>query len=200
MNAFTQAISPPLHSQAATKPRNTPDRRHRLRLRPSLPVARSSLSGGEPVTSRRGIAASTLALGLLAALSPAGAARAESWGTRSFLIERFFQPGLSPEDAAARIRQTAEGLHDLRGMLDTMSWRYVIFYIRLKSAYLSQDLKNAATTLPEGRRRAYVSKANELVDNMAEFDYYVRTPKVYESYLFYEKTLKSIDDLVEMLA
>jgi len=33
-----------------------------------------------------------------------------------------------------------------------------------------------------------------------QFDYYVRTPKVYESYLFYEKTLKSIDDLVEMLA
>ncbi|KAL3731672.1 hypothetical protein ACJRO7_028536 [Eucalyptus globulus] len=199
MNAFTQSTSPPLHSQATTKPRLTHDRPHRLRLclRPSLPVVRSSLSGGEPGASRRGAVASTLALGLLTA---AGAARAESWGTRSFLIERFFQPGLSPEDAAARIRQTAEGLHDLRHMLDTMSWRYVIFYIRLKSAYLSQDLKNVASTLPEGRRRAYVSKANELVDNMAEFDYYVRTPKVYESYLFYEKTLKSIDDLVEMLA
>lgn len=33
-----------------------------------------------------------------------------------------------------------------------------------------------------------------------QFDYYVRTPKVYESYLYYEKTLKSIDDLVAMLA
>ncbi|KAI3429171.1 uncharacterized protein J3R85_008593 [Psidium guajava] len=192
MNAFTRATSPPLHSQTTAKPR------HNHRLRPSLPVVRSSLSGGGPVADRRGIVASTLGLGLLAAAAPG--ARAESWGTRSFLLERFFQPGLSPEDAAARIRQTAEGLHDLRGMLDTMSWRYVIFYIRLKSAYLSQDLKNAAATLPEGRRRAYVSKANELVDNMAEFDYYVRTPKVYESYLFYEKTLKSIDDLVEMLA
>lgn len=85
-------------------------------------------------------------------------------------------------------------------MLETMSWRYVIFYIRLKSAYLSQDLKNAMTTLPESRRRSYANKANELVDNMAEFDYYVRTPKVYESYLYYEKTLKSIDDLVAMLA
>lgn len=100
----------------------------------------------------------------------------------------------------ARIRQTAEGLHSIRHMLETMSWRYVIFYIRLKSAYLSQDLKNAMTTLPESRRRSYANKANELVDNMAEFDYYVRTPKVYESYLYYEKTLKSIDDLVAMLA
>lgn len=33
-----------------------------------------------------------------------------------------------------------------------------------------------------------------------QFDYYVRTPKVYESYLYYEKTLKSIDDLVAVLA
>ncbi|KAI6676856.1 hypothetical protein NL676_037652 [Syzygium grande] len=201
MSAFTRAASPPLHSHTAAKPRHAAHA-HGHPLRPSLPVARSPPllpPGGEPAAGRRGIAASALALGLLAAAAAPGA-RAESWGTRSFLIERFFQPGLSPEDAAARIRQTAEGLHDLRGMLDTMSWRYVIFYIRLKSAYLSQDLKNAAATLPEGRRRAYVSKANELVDNMAEFDYYVRTPKVYESYLFYEKTLKSIDDLVEMLA
>lgn len=166
MNAFTRATSPPLHSQTTAKPRHT------HRLRPSLPVVRSSLSGGEPVADRRGIVASTLGLGLGLLAAAAPGARAESWGTRSFLLERFFQPGLSPEDAAARIRQTAEGLHDLRGMLDTMSWRYVIFYIRLKSAYLSQDLKNAAATLPEGRRRAYVSKANELVDNMAE----VRAP------------------------
>lgn len=68
-------------------------------------------------------------------------------GTRSFLLERFFQP----EDAVARIRQTAEGLYSLRDMLDTMAWRYVIFYIRQKSAYLSQALKNAATTLLAAR-------------------------------------------------
>lgn len=125
---------------------------------------------------------------------------AENWGTRSFIRERFFEPGLSPEDAVARIKQTAEGLHSIRDMLEAMAWRYVIFYIRLKSAYLSQDLKNAATLVPDVRRQEYVKTANELVNNMTEFDYYVRTPKVYESYLYYEKTLKSIDDLVAMLA
>ncbi|KAI3878624.1 hypothetical protein MKW98_027929 [Papaver atlanticum] len=119
---------------------------------------------------------------------------------RSFIKERFFELGLSREDAVERIRQTAEGLHSIREMLDTMSWRYVIFYIRLKQAYLSQDLKNAITTLLESSRKAYVNKANKLVDNMAEFDAYVRTPKVYESYLYYEKTMKSLDDLVELLA
>jgi len=30
-----------------------------------------------------------------------------------------------------------------------------------------------------------------------QFDRFVRTPKVYESYLFYEKTLKSLDDVAE---
>jgi len=95
-------------------------------------------------------------------------ALAQNWGTRSFIREHFFGPGLSPEDAVARIRQTAEGLHSIRDMLETMSWRYVIFYIRLKQAYLSQDLKNAITTLPDGRRDDYVKTANELVDNMLE--------------------------------
>ncbi|CBI31938.3 hypothetical protein VitviT2T_000988 [Vitis vinifera] len=165
---------------------------------PSLPATRASLSGEETPILRRRIVSTLLATSL--ALHGTPLALAENWGTRSFLKERFFEPGLSPEDAVARIRQTAEGLHSIRHMLETMSWRYVIFYIRLKSAYLSQDLKNAMTTLPESRRRSYANKANELVDNMAEFDYYVRTPKVYESYLYYEKTLKSIDDLVAMLA
>ena len=77
-------------------------------------------------------------------------------------------PGLSPEDAAARIKQTSEGLHSMRDMLENMSWRYVMFYIRLKQAYLSQDLKNAMSTLPQGRKEVYVKTANELVDNMAE--------------------------------
>ncbi|KAG7591613.1 PsbQ-like domain superfamily [Arabidopsis thaliana x Arabidopsis arenosa] len=124
----------------------------------------------------------------------------EKWGTRSFIKEKYFMPGLSPEDAAARIKQTAEGLRDMREMLEHMSWRYVIFYIRLKQAYLSQDLTNAMNILPENRRNDYVQAANELVENMSELDYYVRTPKVYESYLYYEKTLKSIDNVVELLA
>ncbi|KAI9126389.1 hypothetical protein K1719_002810 [Acacia pycnantha] len=119
---------------------------------------------------------------------------------RSFLREHFFELGLSPEDSVARIKQTAEGLHSMREMLENMSWRYVIFYIRLKAAYLDQDLKTVMATLPQGLRKDYVKVANELVDNMAELDRYVRSPKVYESYLYYERTLKSIDDLVAMLA
>lgn len=98
-------------------------------------------------------------------------ALAESWGTRSFIKERFFEPGLSPEDAVARIRQTREGLHSIRNMLETMSWRYVLFYIRLKAAYLSQDLKNALSMVPDTRKGSYVKAANELVDNMSEVSF-----------------------------
>ncbi|KAL1207717.1 Photosynthetic NDH subunit of lumenal location 2 [Cardamine amara subsp. amara] len=131
-----------------------------------------------------------------AAAATSSALAQEKWGTRSFIKEKYFMPGLSPEDAAARIKQTAEGLRDMREMLDHMSWRYVIFYIRLKQAYLSQDLTNAMNILPESRRNDYVQAANELVQNMSELDFYVRTPKVYESYLYYEKTLKSIDNVI----
>lgn len=92
----------------------------------------------------------------------------QRWGTRSFFREKYFEPGLSPEEAAARIRQTAEGMRNMRHMLDTMSWRYVLFYVRLKSAYLDADLKNAMATVPQARRQSYVKTANELVDNMSE--------------------------------
>lgn len=95
-------------------------------------------------------------------------AAAEKWGTRSLIIEKFFQPGLSPEDAASRIRQTCEGLHSLREMLDNMSWRYVLFYIRLKQSYLSQDMTSALQLVPQTQKKSYVSAANELVDNMTE--------------------------------
>ncbi|OAY70418.1 Photosynthetic NDH subunit of lumenal location 2, chloroplastic [Ananas comosus] len=156
--------------------------------------------------SRRWAVASTVlaAAAALHARRPAAPPPAEAaemaWGTRSFIKEKYFQPGLSPEEAAARIRHTAEGLRDMRHMLDTMSWRYVLFYVRLKAAYLDADLKNALATVPEGRRASYIKTANEVVDNMSELDRYVRTPKVYESYLYYEKTLKSLDELITFLA
>ncbi|XP_057542941.1 photosynthetic NDH subunit of lumenal location 2, chloroplastic [Amaranthus tricolor] len=153
-------------------------------------------------SNRRKFLASTLlgGIGVNVANSPLKAQAEElKWGTRSFIWERFFEPGLSPEEAVARIKNTAEGLHSLRHMLESMSWRYVIFYIRLKQAYLKQDMKSALAMVPIGRQDDYVNVANELVDNMAEFDYYVRTPKVFESYLFYEKTLKSIDSLLSFL-
>ncbi|KAJ0816570.1 putative oxygen-evolving enhancer protein [Helianthus annuus] len=172
---------------------------HHRHRRP-IPPIRATLSNDETQSTRRRliIATSISLLGLKTLNSDV--ALAENWGTRSFIKERFFEPGLSPEDAVARIRQTREGLHSIRNMLETMSWRYVLFYIRLKAAYLSQDLKNAMSMVPESKKSSYVKTANELVDNMSEFDYYVRTPKVYESYLYYEKTLKSLDDLVAVLA
>ncbi|XP_062111559.1 photosynthetic NDH subunit of lumenal location 2, chloroplastic [Humulus lupulus] len=145
----------------------------------------------------RTLLAASLGMGLSPVTTPI--AMAQNWGTRSFIKERFFEPGLSPEDAVARIRQTAEGLRSIREMLENMSWRYVLFYIRLKTAYLSQDLKNAMTILPQARHKDYVKAANELVENMSELDHFVRTPKIYESYLYYEKTLKSIDDVVALL-
>ncbi|KAF4394800.1 hypothetical protein F8388_015706 [Cannabis sativa] len=167
---------------------------------PKIPPIRASSE--KNTTCRRSIVTTFLAASLGMGLSSAATtpmAVAQNWGTRSFIKERFFEPGLSPEDAVARIRQTAEGLRSIREMLENMSWRYVLFYIRLKTAYLNQDLKNAMTILPQARLKDYVKAANELVDNMSELDHFVRTPKIYESYLYYEKTLKSIDDVVALL-
>ncbi|XP_078432867.1 psbQ-like 2 [Wolffia australiana] len=147
-------------------------------------------------TSRRW----ALAASFLATVALPPLANAETWGARSYVREKYFQPALSPEESAARIRQTAQGLREMRPMLETMSWRYVLFYVRSKMAYLSADLKNAMEGLPESRRQPFVATANELVDNMTELDRFVRTPKVYESYVYYEKTLKSLDDIVAQLA
>lgn len=99
---------------------------------------------------------------------PPGPGTVPRWGTRSYVRERFFEPGLTAEEAAARIRQTAEGMRTLRPMLETMSWKYVLFYVRLKSKYLDLDLTTAMFSVPEARRADYVRVANELVDNMTE--------------------------------
>ncbi|XP_009606199.1 photosynthetic NDH subunit of lumenal location 2, chloroplastic isoform X1 [Nicotiana tomentosiformis] len=181
-------------------PKITITKNHHTQFR-TLPKIQANLSADEDKFScRRKLVTTFLATSLGLGLQSTPLVLAENWGVRSFLIEHFFEPGLSPEDAVARIRQTADGLHSIKEMLETMSWRYVLFYIRLKSAYLKQDMKNALSRVPESRKEAFVKTANELTDNMAEFDYYIRTPKVYESRVFYEKTLKSIDELVALLA
>ena len=148
----------------------------------------------QSTTRRLAVAAST-ALAATAALSarrpapppPAMAAEAAAvptttpggtvprWGTRSYVRERYFEPELTAEEAAARIRQTAEGMRTLRPMLETMSWKYVLFYVRLKSKYLGLDLTTAMAGVPVGRRADYVRVANELVDNMTEVRGFNRT-------------------------
>ncbi|KAF2591984.1 hypothetical protein F2Q70_00041716 [Brassica cretica] len=192
MSSFTTKTPPPYL-------RRSNDHR---RINPLISIICSVGESQQDSFTRRRTLTSLITLTAIGAgaIATSSALAQEKWGTRSFIKEKYFQPGLTPEDAAARIKQTAEGLRDMREMLDHMSWRYVIFYIRLKQAYLSQDLTNAMNILPESRRNDYVQAANQLVSNMSELDYYVRTPKVYESYLYYEKTLKSIDDVVELLA
>ncbi|KAK4263472.1 hypothetical protein QN277_028872 [Acacia crassicarpa] len=199
MSSFTHTTTL-LHAHIKTKRQYT----NQSSSSPNQSTLSSSEQNLTSSSNRRKLVSTFLATSVAALAGahapPTPPALAQNWGTRSFLREHFFEPGLSPEDSVARIKQTAEGLHSMREMLENMSWRYVIFYIRLKAAYLDQDLKTAMATLPQGLRKDYVKVANELVDNMAELDRYVRSPKVYESYLYYERTLKSIDDLVAMLA
>ncbi|XP_027153517.1 photosynthetic NDH subunit of lumenal location 2, chloroplastic [Coffea eugenioides] len=202
MHTITSSLmnsTPLFNSQFKIAPKN---HQNACRL---LPRIQATLAPEEnTMTLRRKVVTAFLSTSVAAGVQGLGnttpPAMAENWGTRSFIWEKFFEPDLSPEDAAARIRQTAQGLHSLREMLEAMSWNYVLMYIRQKQSYLSKDMKNAIVTIPRGRWKSYIATANELVDNMAEFDIYVRTPKVYESYLYYEKTLKSIDDLVALLA
>nr|KYP45404.1 hypothetical protein KK1_033036 [Cajanus cajan] len=193
MSSFTHATTL-LHAHIKTKhkkPSNTTN---------PLPFS-ADQSNVVSMSSRRKLMSTFLGTSAAVLVGVHGnSALAQSWGTHSFIREHFFEPGLSPEDAVARIKQTAEGLHSIREMLETMSWRYIMFYIRIKQAYLDQDLRTAFTTLPENRRKEYVKTANELVSNFGEFDRHIRTPKVYESYLYYEKTLKSIDQIVAILA
>jgi photosystem II oxygen-evolving enhancer protein 3 len=162
MSSFTHATTL-LHAHIKTKHKNTSNTLN------NNPLLSSSSSSKTNETTRRNLISTFLAtsmIGVNVATTPI--AVAQNWGTRSFLKEHFFEPGLSPEDAVLRIKQTAEGLHNLREMLEHLSWRYVMFYIRLKQNYLEQDLKNAITTLPENRRKEYVKTANQLVDNLTE--------------------------------
>ncbi|XP_051209239.1 photosynthetic NDH subunit of lumenal location 2, chloroplastic [Lolium perenne] len=188
---------PPSSPEAADMRANAPQSATRR-----LAVAASTAMVATAALSARRPAAPPPALAAEAAVvpTPSPPGTVPRWGTRSYVRERFFEPGLTSEEAAARIKQTAEGMRTLRPMLETMSWKYVLFYVRLKSKYLDLDLTTAMAGVPELRRPDYVRVANELVDNMTEFDRFVRTPKVYESYLYYEKTLKSLDDVAEFLA
>ncbi|KAJ1279688.1 hypothetical protein BS78_04G173800 [Paspalum vaginatum] len=186
--ADKQQAAPPPAPQSATR---------RLAVAASTALAATvALSARRPAAPSPAMAAEAAA----AVPAPTPAGPVPRWGTRSYVRERFFEPELSADEAAARIRQTAEGMRTLRPMLETMSWKYVLFYVRLKSKYLDLDLTTAMAGVPAGRRADYVRVANELVDNMTEFDRWVRAPKVYESYLFYEKTLKSLDDVAEFFA
>lgn len=144
-------------------------------LRVSTKTPSQSTEAPHAPTRRTVLTSGGIFLAITSALSarPAYAANEMTtgdlkWGTRSFFMEKYFSPGLTPEEAAARIRHTAEGMRTLREMLERMAWKYALFYVRQKSSFLDTDLKNAMAVVPEGRRKDYVKAANQLVDDMTE--------------------------------
>lgn len=78
-------------------------------------VATAALSARRPAAPPPAMAAEAAAV-----RAPAPPGTVPRWGTRSYVRERFFEPGLTTEEAAARIRQTAEGMRTLRPMLETV--------------------------------------------------------------------------------
>lgn len=152
--------------QAAPAPAPQPTTRRRLAVAASTALAATAaLSARRPAPPPPAMAAEAA---VVPVPPPTPGGTVPRWGTRSYVRERYFEPELTAEEAAARIRQTAEGMRTLRPMLETMSWKYVLFYIRLKSKYLGLDLTTAMAGVPTARRADYVRVANELVDNMTE--------------------------------
>ena len=56
------------------------------------------------------------------------------------LKNRFYLQPLSPSEAAARAKESAKDILNVKGLIDKKAWPYVMNDLRLKASYLRYDL------------------------------------------------------------
>jgi hypothetical protein len=67
---------------------------------------------------------------------------------RDFDLNRFYLQPLPAAEAAARDKESAQDIFNLKPLIDKKQWPYVMNDLRLRASYLSFDLKTVIASKP----------------------------------------------------
>lgn len=87
------------------------------------------------------------------------------------LKNRFFLQPLSPTEAAARAKESAQEILNVKGLIDKKAWPYVQNDLRLKSEYLRFDLNTIIASKSKDEKKQLKDLTGKLFQNMADVSF-----------------------------
>ena len=115
------------------------------------------------------------------------------------LKNRFYLQPLSPTEAAARAKESAKEIVNVKELIDKKAWPYVQNDLRLKSEYLRFDLNTVIAAKPKDQKKELKDLTGKLFQDMADLDYAAKIKSSADAEKSYAAAVSSLNDVLSKL-
>ncbi|KAH7432583.1 hypothetical protein KP509_07G029100 [Ceratopteris richardii] len=115
------------------------------------------------------------------------------------LKERFYLQPLSPAEAAARAKESAKDIVNVKALIDKKAWPYVQNDLRLKASYLRFDINTVIASKSKAEKKVLKPLVDKLFDEINNLDYAARTKSTPNANKYYATTVSSLNDVLAKL-
>ncbi|XP_008776116.2 oxygen-evolving enhancer protein 3-1, chloroplastic-like [Phoenix dactylifera] len=112
------------------------------------------------------------------------------------LKKRFYLQPLPPAEAAARAKESAKDIVNLKELIDKKQWPYVQNDLRLKASYLRYDLNTVIDAKPKEEKKPLKELAGKLFATIDELDHAAKIKSTPEAEKYYAATKSALDDVL----
>lgn len=115
------------------------------------------------------------------------------------LKDRFYLQPLTPSEAAARAKESAKEILNVKGFIDKKAWPYVQNDLRLRAEYLRYDLNTVISAKPKDEKKSLKELTGKLFQDISNLDYAAKKKSSPDAEKYYADTVSSLNDVLAKL-
>lgn len=115
------------------------------------------------------------------------------------LKERFYIQPLSADQAAARAKESAKQILEVKKLIDKKAWPYVQNDLRSKASYLRYDLNTVISSKPKDQKKPLKTLTSKLFDTLDNLDYAARSKDTPKAEKYYAEAVTALNDVISKL-
>ncbi|KAL6656705.1 hypothetical protein ACP70R_004485 [Stipagrostis hirtigluma subsp. patula] len=113
--------------------------------------------------------------------------------------KRFYLQPLPPAEAAARAKESAQDIINLKSLIDKKAWPYVQNDLRLKASYLRYDLNTIIASKPKEEKKGLKELTGKLFNTIDDLDHAAKIKSPTEAEKYYAETKTALGDVLAKL-
>ncbi|VVB12224.1 unnamed protein product [Arabis nemorensis] len=115
------------------------------------------------------------------------------------LKDRFYLQPLPPTEAAARAKESAKDIINVKSLIDKKAWPYVQNDLRLKASYLRYDLNTIISSKSKDEKKSLKELSTKLFDTINNLDYAAKKKSTPDAEKYYSETVSTLNDVLAKL-
>ncbi|CAM8991621.1 unnamed protein product [Rhodiola kirilowii] len=115
------------------------------------------------------------------------------------LKKRFYLQPLPPTEAAARAKESAKDIINVKELIDKKAWPYVQNDLRSKAEYLRYDINTVISAKPKAEKQELKELSGKLFESINNLDYAAKIKSTSEAEKAYAATVSTLNDVLAKL-